>query len=322
LTGAKQDANPRPVLGESVDQMAAKAIGQDTPLPSLELTWEGGERSGPFINTISWQTATSPLPMESNPQVIFEKLFGDGVNEAERKARRQQSRSLLDSVIEQVASMKNQLPAGDRGRLTAYLDDVREIERRIEKSEKQMASAKLDVPDTPTGAPDNFEDQLKMLFDLQLLAFRAEITRISTLMFAHELSNVTYPATNIKDGFHNVSHHSNVRANMDRFAELNAYHHSQMVYFFEKLKGIQDGDGTLLDHSLILFGSGMSNSNEHNHNPLPLLLAGGASGAMKGGRHIRLPKNITHSNVLLTILHKAGVRAEKIGDSTGIVEQI
>ena len=322
LTGAKQDYNPRPVLGESVDQMAAKVIGQDTPLPSLELSWESGERASPFVNTISWQTAASPLPMESNPQVIFEKLFGDGTNEAERKARRQQSRSLLDSVVEQVASMKNQLPAGDRGRLTAYLDDVREIERRIEKAEKQMAAAKLDVPDTPTGAPESFEDHLKMLFDLQLLAFRAEITRISTLMFAHELSNAVFPATNIKDGFHNLSHHSNVRANMDRFAELNTYHHSQMVYFLEKMKSTADGDGNLLDHSLILFGSGMGNSNEHNHNPLPMMLVGGASGAVKGGRHIRMAKATTHSNLLLTILHKAGVRAEKIGDSTGIIEQI
>lgn len=260
--------------------------------------------------------------MESNPQAIFEKLFGDGANEAERKARRQQSRSLLDSIMDQVASLKTQLPAGDRGRLTAYLDDVREIERRIEGAEKQMAAAKLDVPDTPTGAPDSFEDHLKMLFDLQVLAFRAEITRISTLMLAHELSNAVFPATNLRDGFHNLSHHSSVRANMDRFAELNAYHHGTLVYFLNKLKSTPDGDGSLLDHSLILFGSGMGNSNEHNHNPLPMLLAGGASGAVKGGRHIRLAKNTTHSNLLLTILHKAGVRAEKFGDSTGIIEQL
>lgn len=322
LTGAKQDATPRPVLGESVDQMAAKAIGQDTPLPSLELCIESGELSSPFISTIAWQNATSPLPMENNPQVIFEKLFGDGANEAERKARRQQSRSLLDSVMEQVGSLKSQLPAGDRGRMSAYLDDVREIERRITKSEKQMAAAKLDVPDTPTGVPDAFEDHIKMLFDLQALAFRAEITRISTLMLAHELSGAVYPATNIRDGFHNLSHHSGVRANMDRFAQLNTYHHSQIVYLLNKLKTTPDGDGNLLDHTLILFGSGMSNSNEHNHNPLPMLLAGGASGAIKGGRHIQLPKNTTHSNLLLTILHKAGVPAAKIGDSTGIIEQL
>ena len=190
--------------------------------------------------------------------------------------------------MDQVASLKTQLPAGDRGRLAAYLDDVREIERRIHKSEKQMTAAKLDVPDTPTGAPENFEDHIKMLFDLQMLAFRADITRISTLMLAHELSNAVFPATNIRDGFHNLSHHSNVRANMDRFAELNAYHHSMLAYFLEKLKATPDGDGNLLDHSLVLFGSGMSDSNQHNHNPLPMLLAGGASGAVKGGRHIRL----------------------------------
>src|SRR4029453_15198199 len=227
------------------DQMAAKAIGQDTPLPSLELSWEGGERSGPFINTISWQTATSPLPMESNPQVIFEKLFGDGTNEAERKARRQQSRSLLDSVMDQVTALNKELPAGDRGGVGGYLGDVREIERRIQKAERQMEAAKLDVPDTPTGIPDAFEEHIKMLFDLQVLAFRAEITRISTLMLAHELSNAVFPATSIRDGFHNLSHHSNVRANMDRFAELNAYHHSMLVFFLENLKGTREGAGNL-----------------------------------------------------------------------------
>jgi hypothetical protein len=322
LTGAKPEESPRPVLGVSVDQMAAKAIGQDTPLPSLELTVESGELTSPFRNTISWQSATSPLPMEHNPQVIFEKLFGDGSNEAERKARRQQSRSLLDSVMDQVASLKTELPAGDRGRLTSYLDDVREIERRIQKAEQQMEAAKLDVPDTPTGAPDNFEDHIKMLFDLQLLAFRAEITRISTLMLAHELSNAVFPATNIRDGFHNLSHHSNSRANMDRFAELNTYHHGVFAYFLEKLKVTPDGDGSLLDHSLVLHGSGMSDGNQHNHTPLPMLLIGGASGALKGGRHIKLSKLTTHSNLLLTVLHKAGVRAERIGDSTGIIEQI
>jgi Protein of unknown function (DUF1552) len=322
LSGAKPDESARPVLGQTVDQAAAKAIGQDTPLPSLELTVEAGGLASPFRNTISWQTPTSPLPMEHNPQVIFEKLFGDGTTEAERAARRQQSRSLLDSVIDQVTTLKTQLPAGDRGRLAGYLDDVREIERRIQKAENQMQAAKLEVPDTPTGAPSAFEDQIKLLFDLQILAFRADITRISTLMLAHELSNATFPVTNIRDGFHNLSHHSNVRSNMDRFAELNTYHHGMFAYFLEKLKGTQDGDGNLLDHSLILYGSGMSDSNQHNHTPLPMILAGKASGALKGGRHVRLPQLTTHSNLLLTILHKAGVRAEKIGDSTGPIAEL
>jgi hypothetical protein len=322
LTGAKPEENPRPVLGESADQMAAKTIGQDTPLPSLELTVEEGGLTSPFRNTIAWQSASSALPMEHNPQVIFEKLFGDGSNEAERRARRQQSRSLLDSVVGQVSAMKTQLPAGDRGRLNDYLEDVREIERRIQKSEKQMEAAKLDVPDTPTGVPDNVEAHIKMLFDLQILAFRAEITRVSTMMLAHEISNAVYPATSIRDGFHNLSHHSNVRANMDKFAELNAYHHGLFAYLLGKLKATPDAGGNLLDNSLILWGSGMSDSNKHNHTPLPMVLAGGASGAVKGGRHIRLSKLTTHSNLLLTILQRAGVRATKIGDSTGPIEEI
>jgi len=322
LTGAKPEEAARPVLGESVDQAAAKAIGQDTPLPSLELTVEEGGLTSPFRNTISWQSATSPLPMEHNPQVIFEKLFGDGTNEAQRRARRQESRSLLDSVIDQVNALKKELPAGDRGRLTSYLDDVREIERRIQKAQTQMEAAKLDVPDTPTGVPDSFEQHIKMLFDLQVLAFRAEITRISTLMLAHELSNVLYPSTGIRDGFHNLSHHSNNRANKDRFAELNAYHHTMLAYFLEKLKSTADGDGNLLDHSLVLYGSGMSDGNQHNHTPLPMTLAGRASGALKGGRHIKLTKLTTHSNLLLTILHKVGVKAEKIGDSSGVLTEI
>jgi hypothetical protein len=224
--------------------------------------------------------------------------------------------------MDQVASLKTQLPAGDRGRLNGYLDDVREIERRIHKSEDQMRAAQLQVPDTPTGAPAAFEERIKMLFDLHILAFRADITRISTLMLAHELSNVTFPATNIRDGFHNLSHHSNVRANMDKFAELNAYHHSMFAYYLEKLKATPDGTGNLLDHSLVLYGSGMSDSNQHNHNPLPMILAGGASGAVKGGRHIRLAPNTTHSNLLLSILNKAGVHAESFGDSTGMVGEL
>jgi len=322
ITGARPEETARPVLGISVDQMAAKEIGQDTPLPSIELTVEEGGLTSPFRNSISWQSPTSPLPMEHNPQVIFEKLFGDGTNDAQRRARRQESRSLLDSVMSQVASLKKELPAGDRGRLTSYLDDVREIERRIQKAQSQMEAAKLDVPDTPTGVPDSFEQHIKMLFDLQVLAFRAEITRISTLMLAHELSNAVFPATNIRDGFHNLSHHSNNRGNKDRFAELNAYHHGMLAYFLQKLKDTPDGPGSLLDHSLVLWGSGMSDGNQHNHTPLPMIMAGRASGAIKGGRHIKLPKLTTHSNLLLTVLHKAGARSEKIGDSTGVIGDI
>jgi hypothetical protein len=322
LSGAKPDEGARPALGETVDQVAARAIGQDTPLPSIELTVEAGGLASPFRNTISWRTPTSPLPMEHNPLVIFEKLFGDGATESERAARRKQARSLLDSVMDQVAALNTQLPAGDRGRLASYLEDVREIERRIHKAEDQMQAAEIEVPDTPTGAPAAFEEHIRLLFDLQILAFRADITRISTLMLAHELSNATFPATNIRDGFHNLSHHSNSQANMDRFAELNVYHHTIFADFLERLQATPDGDGTLLDHSLVLWGSGMSDGNQHNHTPLPMILAGKASGALRGGRHVRLPELTTHSNLLLTILHKAGVPAEAIGDSTGPIAEL
>lgn len=322
LSGAKPVESAQPALGETVDQMAARAIGQDTPLPSIELTVEAGGLASPFRNTISWRSATSPLPMEHNPLVIFEKLFGDGATESERAARRRQARSLLDSVMDQVAALNSQLPAGDRGRLASYLDDVREIERRIQKAEAQMQAADLDVPDTPTGAPAAFEEHIQLLFDLQILAFRADITRISTLMLAHELSNATFPSTNIRDGFHNLSHHSNVQANKDRFAELNAYHHGIFASFLERLKATPDGDGNLLDHTLVLWGSGMSDGNQHNHTPLPMILAGKASGSLQGGRHVRLKELTTHSNLLLTILHKAGVRAEAIGDSTGPIAEL
>jgi hypothetical protein len=315
LTAAKAEEGSRVFLGESVDQVAAKAIGQDTPLPSIELTVEEGGRTSPYRNTISWQSATSPLPMEHNPQVIFERLFGDGTTDQERRRRRQQSQSLLDSVVDQVSALGSDLPAGDRGRLSEYLDNVREIERRIQRAETQMETADLEVPDAPVGIPNDFEDHIKLLFDLQVLAYQAEITRISTLMLAPELSNSVYPTTGIRDGFHNLSHHSHNRGNMDRFAELNAYHHGMLAYFLEKLRATPDGDGNLLDHSLILYGSGMSDGNAHNHTPLPLVLAGGASGALEGDRHIKAPR-VTHGNLLLAILDKLDVHAEKVGDST------
>jgi hypothetical protein len=314
LTAAKPDAEAVR-LGISVDQVAARAIGQDTPLPSIELTVEA-PRSSPYQNTISWQSDTTPLPMENNPQVIFERLFGDGTTDAERQARRVQSRSLLDSVMEQVAALGSDLPAGDRGRMNEYLENVREIERRIEKAENQMATAGLDVPDAPVGIPDDFEEHIHLLMDLQVLAWQAEITRITTMMLAPELSNSVYPVTGIRDGFHNLSHHSHSRANMDRFAELNAYHHGMLAYLLGKLRDTPDGDGTLLDHSLVLYGSGMSDGNAHNHTPLPMILAGGASGALEGGRHIAAPRE-THGNLLLAILDKLGVNAESMGDSTG-----
>src|SRR5687768_8573119 len=321
LTGAVPERGPRAQLGVSVDQVAAKHIGQDTPLPSLELSIEESVLaceaafSCAYRNSISWKSPTQPLPMQNNPRLVFEKLFGDGSTDAERRGRRQETRSLLDSVMGQLASLKKDLPAGDRQRLDQYFEDVREIERRIQRAE---AAARTDVtlPDVPAGVPATFADHLKLLMDLQVIAFQSDITRVSTLMFARELSTAVFPETTIRDPFHNLSHHSNDRGNMDRFAQLNTYHMTKFAYFVEKLKATADGDGSLLDHSLILYGSSLSDGNQHNFSPLPIVLAGGASGQLKGGRHVRSPKDTHMSNLLLAMLDKLGARLQTFGDST------
>jgi hypothetical protein len=312
-------------VGTTIDQIAAQRIGQDTPLPSIELSIEevalscGSGYACAYSNTISWKTPTTPLPMENNPQVVFEKLFGDGSNNADRLARKQQSRSLLDSVMDQVASLQRELPASDRTRLGEYLDDVREIERRIQKAENQIP-ADLKLPEAPVGVPESFDEHFKIMYDLQVLAFRAEITRIATLMYARDTSGAVYPQSGIRDGFHVASHHSNNRGNMDKFALINKYHVEMLAYFLDKLKSTPDGDGNLLDHSMVLYGSSMSNGNQHDHDPLPVVLAGGASGQLNGGRHMTYAPHTPMSNLLLTMLDKLGIQADKHGDSTGKLE--
>jgi hypothetical protein len=253
--------------------------------------------------------------MQNNPRLVFEKLFGDGATGAERRGRRQDTRSLLDSVIGQLASLQQDLPPADRRRLDQYLEDVREIERRIQRAE---ATSREDVtlPDVPAGVPATFAEHLKLLMDLQVVALQSDITRVSTLMFARELSGAVFPETSIRDPFHNLSHHSNDRGNMDRFAQLNTYHMTKFAYFVDKLKTTPDGDGTLLDHSLVLYGSSLSDGNQHNFSPLPIILAGGASGQLQGGRHLRVPKDTHMSNLLLAMLDKLGVRLPAFGDST------
>ena len=311
-------------VGMTVDQIAAAKIGQDTPLPSLELSVEdvalscGTGFACAYSNTISWKTATLPLPMENNPQVVFEKLFGDGSNNADRLARKQKGRSLLDSVMTEVASLQKELPAPDRTRLSEYLDDVREIERRIQKAEKQTPAG-LALPDAPVGVPETFDEHFKIMFDLQVLAFKADITRVATMMYARDTSGAVYPQAGVRDGFHVSSHHSNVRANMDKFALINKYHVQLLAYFLEKLRSTPDGDGTLLDHSMILYGSSMSNGNQHDHDPLPVVLAGGASGQLKGGRHLQNAPHTPMANLLLAMLDKLGIAQEHLGDSTGIL---
>jgi hypothetical protein len=218
----------------------------------------------------------------------------------------------------QLTTLHKDLPPGDRVRLDQYLEDVREIERRIQRAE---ATARQDItlPDVPAGVPATFAEHLKLLMDLQVIAFQSDITRVSTLMFARELSNAVFPETTIRDPFHNLSHHSNDRGNMDRFAQLNTYHMTKFAYFVEKLKATPDGDGTLLDHSLVLYGSSLSDGNQHNFSPLPVILAGSASGQLKGGRHLRFPKETHMSNLLLAVLNTLGARLETFGDSTGML---
>lgn len=324
LTGASPGVGAEARLGTSVDQVVARHLGQGTPLPSMELSIEdGGLSCGTglscaYRNTIAWQSPITPLPMENNPQVLFERLFGDGSTDAERAARRAQARSLLDSVMDETASLTRTLPAADRVRLDRYLTDVREVERRIALAEKTVP-ADLKLPAAPTGIPEDFDVHVKLMFDLQVLAWQADITRVATLMFAQEVSNAVFAASGVREPFHNLSHHSNVPENIAKLAQLNQYHAATFGYLLKRLRETPDGDGNLLDHSVLLYGSGMSNSNQHDHKPLPILVAGGAGGRLQGGRHIRAGEGVPLSNLQLALLHKLEVPVESFGDSTGTV---
>lgn len=326
LSAAGPNATGQPRLGVTLDQLAARHIGQDTPLPSIELAIEDGSLSCgaglscAYRNTLSWQSEVAPLPMENNPQVVFERLFGDGSDDAQRRQRRELARSLLDAVRTDLGALEKTLPAGDRQRLGSYIEDVREVERRLQKAaERGQASPQGDTK-IPAGIPEDPDRHIKLQLDLIALAWQADITRVSTLMLAKEVSNAVYAASGVRDPFHNLSHHSNVRANQERFAVLNRYHVSLLAYFIEKLSRTRDGEATLLDNSLVLYGSGISDGNQHNHGPLPVVLAGLAGGRIKGDRHLRAPEKTPLSNLQLAMLDKLQVPAERFGDSTGRLE--
>ncbi|HXS80279.1 MAG TPA: DUF1552 domain-containing protein [Gammaproteobacteria bacterium] len=296
----------------SADQVAAAHIGQETPLPSLELAIESGE-------SIAYRTPTTPLPMETNPRVVFERLFGDGSTPEERAARQRQFASLLDAVAGEVAPLQRSLPAADRARLDRYLTDIRELERRLALA-GDSTLAELEVPDKPNGIPADFEEHANLMFDLLTIAWQADLTRVATLLMARELSNRVYGRSGITEGFHNCSHHSEVPANIDRLARLNEYHaRTTVASLLQKLGSTPDGDGTLLDHALVVYGSGMSNANQHDHHPLPMLVAGGAGG-VRGGRHLAVPEDTAAANLLLGVLQKLDVPLESFADSTGAVE--
>jgi hypothetical protein len=260
--------------------------------------------------------------MEINPRVVFDRMFGDGATARERLERIETQRSILDAVTGQVRRLQGNLGARDRNRVAEYLDAVREIERRIQFSERQASNPSLDVPPTPTGIPDDHEEHTRLMFDLMAIAFQADITRISTFMMAREVSYRTFPKLGIAEAFHPASHHQNNPARLEQLAKINTYHVSLLAHFLDRLMATPDGDGTLLDHSLVLYGSAMSNSNIHNHGPLPVLVAGGAAGRLQGGRHLLYPENTPMSNLLVSILDKAGVPQERVGDSTGPLAEL
>ena len=312
--------------GTSIDQMYAQQLGQETPLPSLQVCIESVDASGHcdygyacvYSDTISWASPTQPLPMTVDPRMVFESLFGDGATPEERALRQQASTSVLDRIMHRVATLQKGLPASDRSRLNEYLDDVREIERRIQKTEKHNRSgAGRALPAAPIGVPDSFEEHVKLMFDLQALAFITDTTRCSAFKMSRDVCQRVYTESGVKTPFHSCSHHGESPAKIAEFAKLNRYHVSMVPYFLEKLKNTPDGDGNLLDHSLVLYGSPLGDSNAHNHKRVPIFLAGHANGKVKGNLHVRCNDATPMSNVLLTALHKVGLNVESVGDSTG-----
>jgi hypothetical protein len=317
-------------VGTTVDQVIARSIGQETLLPSLQLAVEdpganstncGEGYSCVYTNTISWQESTRPLPMEINPQVVFERIFGDGGTPAERAARRRQQRSVLDSVTETLSAIRIKVGHGDRIRLEAYLDDVREIERRMEIA----AAASIETPDMemPYGVPESFDEHIKLQFDLLALALQGDMTRVGTILYARDLTGRVYPESGTDISFHTGSHHAEDPGRIAQFAQLNRYHVQMLAYFADKLQSTPEGDGTLLDHALILYGSNMGNSNQHLHYDVPHVLVGGASGNLQGNRHLGYAsKSVPTGNLLLSILDMFGIHSEQFGDSTGRLAQI
>jgi hypothetical protein len=315
--------------GVSMDQIYARRAAEQTQLASLELSLEGRDFAGScdvgyscaYSNTISWSSATTPLPMEHNPRVVFERLFGDaGSTEASaRLARVQKDRSLLDSITEKANRLGQRVGAGDRAKLSEYLEAVRDIERRIQRAEQQ-SSTELPLVDQPSGIPAAFADHVKLMFDLQVLAFQCDLTRVITLMLGREISGRTFPEIGVHEAHHPTSHHNNDQTKLANLAKINAYHATLFSYYVNKLAATPDGDGTLLDHLVLIYGYGMADGNAHAPTNLPILVLGGGAGTLKGGRHLRFPAETPLANLHLTLLDKLGVPIDKIGDSTGKVD--
>jgi hypothetical protein len=328
LNGAqtKDTAGEDVQAATTIDQIIAKKIGQDTPIPTLELGIEDvsnmigvcdGTSSCAYLNTMSWRTPTTPLPAEINPRVVFERMFGDANNAAERMARLQDDRSLLDSVTKAASKLQKNVGGQDRTRISDYLENLREIERRIAQVERRNSQNEQALPDSPIGVPEAYEDHVNLMFDLQALAFQADITRVITFMMSRELNSRTYPQIGVPDQHHSVSHHQYNPVQMEKHQKIGTYHVKLYSRFLETLAKTQDGEGTLLDHTMMMYGSGMGDSNVHSHDPISVLLVGGANGQHKGGQHIQPAKGTPLANLLLNQLEMAGIPQANIGDSTG-----
>lgn len=317
-----------PHAGTTVDQIAAQHIGQDTPLPSLEVAMENHGGGGfcdrdygcSYAATISFRTPTTPLPMEVDPRKLFMRLFGQGDNAGERVRLSHQYASLLDLVGGEAKDLERVVGPSDKAMLSDYLESVREIERRIQKMEARDLS-KVNIPDAPKPGALPFNERIGLMFDLVALALQANMTRVFSFMMAAEVSGQTYNFIGVPDAFHPLSHHNNEQAKMDRLAKVQAYHTQVFAKFLDKLAKMPDGDGTMLEHSLFLYGSNMANSNAHNHYPLPTVLVGGWK-TVKGGQHIVPPERTPLANVLLTLLDRVGIPQEKLGDSTGELMEV
>ena len=316
------------VAGTSLDQIIAGTIGGDSVFPSLEIGTEDFTGyvgacdvgySCAYMNTIAWKTPTTPMPMETNPRVVFERMFGRPGSTAERVTRMRQNRSILDSVTGDVAQLERGLGARDRVRLDQYLDHVREIEGRIQRAEKQ-ATTEINVPVAPVGVPDSWEEHATVMFDLMALAYEADLARVFTFMLNREASQLVFPNLGFNEPWHHVSHHGNEAEKLALLVKLNTYQISIFGKFLERLRNTPDGDGTLLDHSAILWGSGMSDSNTHSPLDVPYLMVGKAAGAFKGNRHIVAPKGTQLANVMLTVAQRYGAEIDKFGVSTGALE--
>jgi len=317
-------------LGTTVDQIAAKQIGQETQLPSLEMSMDLMQTVGQcdngyacvYQNNLSWSSPTTPLPAEAHPRIVFESLFGEGGSAADRQAALRKRASLLDWFNEDIARLQRKLGPADRARVSQYLETVREVERRIQRAEADAKDNPLPDLDRPVGVPASYADHARLMFDLQVLALQGDVTRVITFQLARETSNRTYPEIGVSDPHHPLSHHGNDPEKIARMAKINQFHVSLFAEFLGKLKSTPEGNGSLLDHSLYLYGSGMGNPNVHDHRNLPILVAGGAAGGMRGGRHIKFEKPTPLANLHLTLIDKVGVRLDSFADSQGKVDEL